>query len=372
MAGIQYDRGVVDSFLELVRSGLYDKKIASFPTLSEGEWGTVLDIARKQTLVGILYSGVENLPPSVIVPENVSLQLMMEASRIKSGSYEVLSVLKEVFSLLKGKGFHPEVLKGPSVARFYPHPELRQSGDLDIFLPAAEFGEAAFVLGDPTFTLPDGSVHYDWKGVDIDLHRNYFDLHVEKDSLPPVPSPYATLVLLSSHILKHCMGPGIGLRQLCDLALAYEALRDDKPSQNEKESRNGRVSRETLLEYYSKAGILKWNMLLSSFLKEYLGTDGYPFDGGEVNSDKENGRDKDKSPDPDVSSLMARILQGGNFGHHEEERETALHKAPLRRKFHTLRMYLKRMPFSLKYVPHEFWEEFKELTVGNLRRKDIL
>ena len=372
MAGIQYDRGVVDSFLELLRSGLYDKKIASFPELSEGEWGTILEIARKQTVVGIIYSGVSNLSPSVIVPENISLQLMMEASRIKSRSYEVLSVLKEVLSLLKERGFHPEVLKGPSVARFYPHPELRQSGDLDIFLPAAEFGEAAFVLGDPSFKLPDGSVHYEWKGVDIDLHRNYFDLHLDNDSLPPVPSPYATLVLLSSHILKHCMGPGIGLRQLCDMAVAYEALRDDKPSQNENESKMGKVSRETLLEYYSKAGILKWNKLLSSFLKEYLGTDGYPFDGGEEDKEKNIDSDKDKSTDPDALSLMERVLQGGNFGHHEEEREAALKRSTISRKFHTLNLYLKRMPFSLKYAPHEFWAEFKELTLGNLRRKDIL
>ena len=273
MAGTVNDSGIVKSFLALLRSGIRNEDISSFPELSVDEWNGILSIARKHTVSGMIYLGVSHLPESYPVPEDVSLSLMMESSRIEARSRKVLSVLKEVFALLKENGLHPMVLKGPSVAKYYPRPELRQSGDLDLYLRPSEFGTAMFILGDHVSELPDGSIHYDWKGVDIDLHRKYFDLHVEEGSLPPVPSSYATLVLLSSHILKHCMGPGIGLRQICDMALAYDYFRGKEPQ--DKDS----VDCDTLIDHYKKAGILEWNMLLSSLLKDYLGGDGYPFEG---------------------------------------------------------------------------------------------
>ena len=364
MAELRYDSGIVDCFLVLLRSGMGKGQPDSFPDLSEEEWNAILSLAKIQTVTGLVYQGAATLPPSVEVPESVSLQLMLESSRIKSRSREILSALKEIFAILREKGFHPQVLKGPSVARMYPHPELRESGDLDIFLPPSEYGEAVFVLGDPSFTLPDGSVHYNWKGVDVDLHRHYFDLHTGEDNLPPVPSPYAVLVLLSSHILKHCMGPGIGLRQMCDMAVAYDFFSGNRAKGNDNRgaASDAPLDKELLLRYYEKAGILKWNTLLSSFIKEYLGGNGYPF------TDPDGKEEELPSP----SFLMESILKGGNFGHYDAERESAIHGGAFRRKLHTLWLYLKKMPFSLKYAPSEFWSEFRELALGNLRRKDIL
>jgi hypothetical protein len=350
MAGKFNDTGITGHFLSLLRSGIRNENISSFPELSVEEWNGIIALAKKHTVLGMVYLGVSRLPESYHVPEDISLSLMMESSRIEARSRKVLSVLKEVFSLLKDNGLHPMVLKGPSVARYYSRPELRQSGDLDLYLRPSEFGTAMFLLGDHASELPDGSIHYDWKGVDIDMHRKYFDLHVGEGSLPRVPSPYATLVLLSSHILKHCMGPGIGLRQICDMAVAYDHFRGkDQSDENS-------IDRDTLVEYYKKAGILEWNRLLSSLLKDYLGGDGYPFEG----------------PLPSSASLMKRIMEGGNFGHHDAVREKTLQSGSVARKFHTLILYLKRMPFSLKYAPREFFHEFGELALGNFRRKEIV
>ena len=369
MAGKRYDPTVVEQFFVLLRSGLYDKRIDSFPELTEGEWESILSIAKEQTVTGMIYSGVNNLPENYKVPESISLRLMLESSRIEKRSYKVLSVCKELFSLLRDNGLHPIVMKGPSVAKFYPKPSLRESGDLDLYIRKEEFEKAVTILGEASFTLPDGSLHYNWKGVDIDLHRHYFDLHVSEDKLPKVPSPYATLVLLSSHILKHCMGPGIGLRQLCDMAVAYRSLCDEKVFQNENMGKSGPVDKEVLLSWYEKAGILKWNALLSSFLKENLGGDGYPFN--DENGDGSGNGSRctfDGKALPSPSPLLEIVLEGGDFGHHAVEREAALGRGPLRRKINTAWMYLKKVPFSMEYAPDELMEELGELAFGNLKK----
>lgn len=61
--------------------------------------------------------------------------------------------------------------------------------------------------------------------------------------------------MLSLHILKHAMGPGIGLRQLCDLAMALNT-----PGYNP----------ELLRHYFSRNRLKAWNNMLSSFITERL------------------------------------------------------------------------------------------------------
>ncbi len=139
--------------------------------------------------------------------------------------------------------------------------------------------------------------------------------------------------MLSAHILKHCMGVGIGLRQLCDLAMAYKALA---------------VPPEDLRRCFRDVGLERWNRLLFSFLHQYLGAE--PL------------YDTLPSPDP----LLKIVLEGGNFGQHAQAREASLHKSPLRRKLGTAGLFLRRLPFSLRYAKKELVPMLGELLRGNL------
>ena len=144
--------------------------------------------------------------------------------------------------------------------------------------------------------------------------------------------------MLSAHIFKHASGPGIGLRQFCDMAVAYHKLSFDP---------------DTLLETYRKAGLLKWNVLLYSFLRKYLGL-------------KDIFGEAVQAADP--SPLLAIIEEGGNFGHYEQSRREALSGETRQRKFDTAKRYLKRFPFALKYAPREAFRYFADLIRGNLSR----
>ena len=342
--------------------------------LSEADWAGILETARKQTVCGLVYRGVALLPEEVQVPDSIVFPLITEADRVIRQSRTVSRAAEQLVAFFEGRSLHPLILKGPSVAVLYPKPELRESGDIDVFFTEKEFGKAVHAIrerltkmpgpagndkgtendakaarkdgetagndakaADVLRTLPDGSIHYDWNGVDIDQHPKYFDLDAAPDILPEVPSPEATLLMLSAHILKHCMGAGIGLRQLCDMAIAYQALPYD---------------RERLLACYQATGTDPWNRLLASFLVRYLGAEDIPYE-----SPKEL---------PDPAPLLDIVLTGGNFGHHEQSRSQALQASPLRRKADTAGRFLRRLPFSLRYAPKQLAAFFKELVRGNL------
>ena len=321
---------MTDLFFALIRAGLDGTPLTDFPKLEGRQWAALLDMARKQTVVGLLYQGLSQLPPGYPLPQNLLYVLIAEIGHLEKESRKVQQTAETLTAEFRAQGLHPLVMKGPSVAAFYAQPLLRECGDIDLYFPPEEFDRAASMAGDVK-PAPDGSVHYKREGIDIDQHRQYFDIHSRK--LPPVPSPEATLLMLSAHILKHCMGVGIGLRQLCDLAMAYKALA---------------VPPEDLRRCFRDVGLERWNRLLFSFLHQYLGAE--PL------------YDTLPSPDP----LLKIVLEGGNFGHHSQAREASLHKSPLRRKLGTAGLFLRRLPFSLRYAKKELVPMLGELLRGNL------
>lgn len=321
---------MIKAFFYLIQAGLYERNLKTFPELSLKQWKALVAMARRQTVTGLLYRGVTHLPKDYPLPEEILLTLVAESDRIEKQSRTIQDVADGILEQFRANGLHPIVMKGPEVAKFYAQPLLRECGDLDLYLTPDEFDKAASLSGEVR-TAPDGSVHYKRDGIDIDQHRRYFDIHSRH--LPAVPSPEATLLMLSGHILKHCMGVGIGLRQLCDMAMAYKGL--DVPP-------------DRLRQCFREAGLERWNILLFSFLHEHLGAE--PL------------YDTLPSSEP----LLKIVLEGGNFGHHGPTREASLHKSPLRRKLGTARLFLRRLSFSLRYAPKEFLPLVGDLLKGNL------
>ncbi len=323
----------IDQLFILLKAGLSGTAPEGFPVLQEDEWKLLLETAKRQTVTGVLYQGVSLLPEDYPLPENMLFTLMAKADAIRKRSGLVTETAQSLQLFYREKGLHPIVMKGPAVARFYPDPLLRISGDIDLYFPEEEY-DAALSLSGPLVKDGDGSMHFKKNGVDIDLHKRYFDVHSKV--LPAVPSSEAMLLMLSSHILKHAMGPGIGLRQICDIALAYKA---------------SDVSAERLRQCFRDAGLEKWNRLLFSFLHKYF--DAKPL------------YDKQPSCEP----ILKIIFSGGNFGHYAFRRDKAISAKPLLRKMDTMFRFIKRIPFSLKYAPHEFFSYIGDLLKGNLGTK---
>ena len=325
-------------FFKLLRAGLWEEDVV-LPQVSDDEWSEVLSLAEAQTVVGIIARGVDHSDSKP--PQDVILKLVSKSYEIERRSTKVEKGSEALMQYFESKGLRPILQKGPAIAKYYANPLSRTSGDIDLYFSEKDFDKAEELARKNEKNVerePDGSVTYSVQGIPVEHHPRFFDLHCKESKLPEISSPEGTLLMLSAHILKHCMGAGVGLRQICDMAVAYKAL-------------YGQYDQKKLADIYKSVGLGKWNQLLDSFLFTYLGLDPDYFTTSKLTS-----------PDP----LVKIVLRGGNFGRGVSFRKNTLNSGKLVRKFGTVAVFLRSIPFSLKYGTREFLPSIAELVRGNL------
>ena len=326
-------------FLKLLRAGLWERSVILAHAPDEQTSRRLIEMGRRQAVLGILLRSLVRLPKEQLPPSQIRMQLLAEGDGIESQNLRINLVEHEILAFFEQEGLRPIVQKGSQAARHYAMPLLRQSGDIDLYLPGEDFRKACALIPDGT-KAPDGSLVFRRKGIVVELHPRYFDLHVAEDRLPAVPSHTAELVLYSAHILKHALGAGVGMKQLCDLARALEGL-------------EGKYDKQRLEEDLRKAGIQRWHQMLCSLLVGQLGLDPkYCLPGFK----------------PVGYRRLERIIRkGGNFGLSSSLRKKGLRaRNPLFRKFTTALAFLGRIPFALHYAPKEALATFRELVRGNI------
>lgn len=355
MARESFDTRVKEQLFGLVRIALQlTAKPGTEPAVDRYDWPHVITLARQQTVSGLLDSAIRLLPAQLYPPEDTLVDILLEADRIARRSRYVDCVAEKLLSDLQSLGLHPSLMKGPSVARYYPHPELRVSGDIDLYIPEGELPRVQQYFTRqqcPPVQTPDGSYFcQDFKPdptredtVDIDIHNNYYDLHYPEASLPAPGSADGILLMLSSHILKHAMGPGVGLRQICDYAMACRRLA-------------GQYDIQVLLNCFKRTGTLQWNRVLDAFLRRHFHLETGLFPGA---VSRFTARDADR--------LERIVFSGGNFGHFGGRRKKALLSSAPVRKAHTALRFLQRLVFSLRCASREYFRYVMSLIKGNIQ-----
>lgn len=214
-------------------------KLSQFSnTLSDGEWKGLFDSAKSQALLGICFTGIEQLPKNQRPPKSILIQWLVCTEQIERTNCLLNSQAKELTSLFEKGGFESSILKGQGVAQLYPIPKRRQSGDIDIWIS----GERDNIV---KFARTNGQVH----SVSIKHAKfKYFnDTEVEIHFIPTwfynpinhrkwiiwennvkdqqfcisdigfsIPTIQFNLVYSMIHIYRHLFDEGIGLRQLMD------------------------------------------------------------------------------------------------------------------------------------------------------------
>ena len=333
------DNRMWDTFLTLLRAGLWEKDVQLAQKPDENEWERLLQGAREQAVTGLLLRAVAHLDEAQTPPAPVRMRLVAEADLLDRKGSRAAAAEHAVLSLYRDAGLHPVVQKGSRSARHYAFPALRVSGDVDLFFPESEF-QKAVSLAPSARKAPDGSYVFKEEGVTVELHPRYYDLHCDTAQLPAPATVCGELLLLSAHILKHVLGAGVGLKQLCDMARALDACEGD-------------YDKRELAAALETAGLMRWHTLLCSLLVADLGLDpSRCLDGfSPVN------------PEP----LRRIVREGGNFGQATEKRQKALHSgSAFARKASTAFTFLKRLPFSLRIAPRETRATIRELIRGNL------
>ena len=152
---------------------------------------------------------------------------------------------RKIFAALATAGVPCAVLKGSAVAQYYPKPELRSRGDIDILVQKDRFEDAAGVLLDNGFKANGGinpeAKHVEFKknDVEIELHSRFFETEeqnallysaidsiVEKSGTPVLSDILNALVVL--YHIKYHLSFGIGLRQFIDWFMFVNSVLSDE------------------------------------------------------------------------------------------------------------------------------------------------
>ena len=246
-------------FFELIQVAIGKQSRLSH-TPSEKEWERLYRIAESQAVLGICFAGVKKLQERErTVPLQLFMQWLAVAAKIQQRNEDMDRKSAEVWALLNKAGLDCAVLKGQGVAELYRigHEEmenrisvlglLRQSGDIDVWVKGGFEVVNEFVQKTkPTKDIAYHRFHYDvYADTEVELHhrptlmRNLIDdrrLQQWCNSFGAdtfamtakgfaVPSLEFNRIFILTHIYRHFLFEGIGLRQLMDY---YFVLKSQK------------------------------------------------------------------------------------------------------------------------------------------------
>ncbi len=355
------------ALLAIVRAGLWEQPVtdrSAFP-LSDSQWETVFRLARQQTVTGLAFQGVSQLPDELMPPDLLLKRWAAAAAAIERKNRKMNAVLDNVCTVFRGIGLRPVLQKGQGIARFYEKPLLRVCGDIDLYFPDGNDREKAIAhlrsCRIPFEKQADGGIAYVYQGIEVEHHNRLLDLYnpllqsyanklqriygyrpiaLRTDSTASIatPSPFLDLLLQNLHILKHTLGRGVGLRQLCDMARScYRLHAEINPAEMEAACH--------------RLGIHRWSRLLHAFLTDYLGLPPeclpYP------------------AVAPSAQPLAEIVWKGGNFGQYNTNLQAKA--GAWQHKRQTAFSFLHNMRFAFHYAPKEASSLFLQLMKGQFK-----
>jgi len=292
-------------------------------SFSEPEWEELYQVARRQAVDGIVYDAVcGNAALADSMPEGVATRWVVDVEDNEAGYRKMSAVIDAQRKAWEKKGIEAVLLKGHSVAALYPEPSHRRCGDVDWYFPVSgDFARANKVVRDNGLELKvdsDGDVSYTLSGVIVEHHKDGF----RQDTLTDM------VVMLEDHVLKHAMVMGVGLKQVCDVAVARAALA----------SSSGVDSLDAALAY---AGLAEWDRLLCAALRTM---------GLLPDPDVESGLGV---PASDAELLVDLFMSDGNMGLDKKNRFSG---------------FWKRVLLLARYAPRQLASRWFSLAWGRVFR----
>lgn len=348
MNGDRLHRALVD----LLRAGLWERpewKEGLFP-LETSEWEALYRLAARQTVLGVVWEGIRLLPSGWGPPRSLMARWLLAVERLAEAHRCMEMRMRELQEGWNRHGLTAVLMKGHRVASMYPKPERRACGDIDWYFPVPSEWRRALRVAEAQGAMPemdsDGDLHYTWKDTLVEHHRRWDHLSSPSGRRflkqlegeegyadwngGKVLAPLSDLVMLNTHILKHALVLGVGLRQLCDLAMAYRFYQ-------------GSYDTKRLKEIIQRLGLRKWTELLHSVLVEVIGLPEscLPFP-------LEKRRE--------VHGLMRQVWKDGNFGMHRDEQESYQQKGRWGKMKYMVSGFSEKVNGLVRYAPGEcFW-----------------
>ena len=308
------------AFLALLQNSLWKTPIPEgMLPLTVGQWDAIYRMSWGQAVTGIIYDAIQTLPRSSGLKLSQIGRWMSSAAVVEENNAHMDAAIEQMQALWREHGITALIQKGQNIARMYPVPSHRVSGDIDWHFPTRKDWKAALELVkayNPE-TDSDGDLHYVRDGIVMEHHRKGID---HSDTI-------SVLVMINEHILHHALVMGVGFKHFCDMAVAYHYYA-------------GQYSPDELRQELRRQHLTGWTNLLDATLvqefgmpQEYLP---FPVEG-----------------EPEVGKLMELVIADGNLGLDKENRYAG---------------FGQRASLFLGCCPGKFLSRWTNLVIGRLFR----
>lgn len=379
-----------DLFFELIQVAI-GRLYAISRVPSADEWQALYAFAVKQAVVGVGFCGVQQLPKEQLVemPLQLKLQWFALAESVKKRNVVMNLRCVELQRMLAEEGMRCAILKGQGVAELYEFRDeklgvrngvnlglYRQSGDIDVWVDGGmekvlswcreKYGDVEYdYINAHVPVFKDVEVEIHWRvqsmtnlfrnrrlqrwlereetkkmilGGKVDLKPSETHLKIETQKLSETSITVPSLEFNAFYIMLHCynheFSSGLGLRQLMDYYFLLKAKNNLNVNANE-------LFREFGMERF--VGAVMWIM------QEVFGM--------------ERERLLCEPDEKEGQYILAEVMTGGNFGHHDE-RIKKVGKGKWQSVFATLQHamhVLKRYPSEALWMPvwmvyHFIWK----------------
>ena len=242
---------MLDLFVELLQVSLGARVCLSRVPTSK-EWEKLFEESARQAVSGIAFWGVQKMQETQRPPQMLLLEWIGVSEQIRQQNLVVDKQTRQIWNQLKKDGLNAVILKGQGIATLYGElAQYRQSGDIDIWVKGGYQRVCDYVQRTiPTEDLAYHRFHYDYfKDIEVELHhrptlmRNLLDdrklakwynsfgadsFVCLEDKGFAVPSLEFNRIFILTHIYRHFLFEGIGLRQVMDYYFVLKAQNDGR------------------------------------------------------------------------------------------------------------------------------------------------
>lgn len=346
-------------FFELLQVALgHRESLSHTPTLEE--WKDVVDVAKRQSLVGICFLGVQKLNSMkdsslAHLPATSYVSWAGLTAKIKMRNEVVNRQCVDTQRVLKEGGFRSSVIKGQAVGNLYQLKNrngklqdislFRQSGDIDIWVEGAPEKLIAFVKEVCPEKVDISSKHIEMRLFEdtiVEAHfrpstslticysqrlQDFYDKYREvamgheieliDGSRIIAPTPLFHAIQVLGHAFGHFLFEGIGLRQMLDYYFVIQ-----QPFTEEE--------KQEIVETLKRTGMYRYARCVMYVMQEAFGA-GESF----IPADRKMG-----------ARVLKSIMEEGNFGKHDQKRDQQRMNSSLYRFIYHTRRQIQFLPIA--------------------------
>lgn len=124
---------------EIVLQNLIKKGLDHSASINEDaflavDWNSVVELSIQKEVCAVAFDGLEHIPENLRPGLDTLMDWLGQVSYIEEANKRIWQVASTLGKLWAEKNISPVILKGKSIAQYYPIPDHRYSCDLDVFI----------------------------------------------------------------------------------------------------------------------------------------------------------------------------------------------------------------------------------------------